>query len=162
MRIIESLEIGLSNPSHSHTWLLPQARWTAQLMPCRCIQTSAGVREIVLRSQSFLLSFVTEWNSGDRNQVIVWSATSNADVVFHSVRLQTSAVFTEIINQAEWGTLYYAMQTVSDSHRSAFSLTVYFAGEQSHLQGRSGSDLSRLFCEQWNIRWPSRFKFPFY
>jgi hypothetical protein len=99
---------------------------------------SAEVRAIVLRSQSFLLSFVKEWNSGDRNQVIVWSATSNADVIFHSVRLQTSAVFTEIVEQAEWGTLYYAMQTVSDSYLRAFSLTVYYAGEQSHLQGRGG------------------------
>lgn len=97
-------------------------------MPCRCIQTSAEVREIVLRSQSRLLSFVTEWNSGDRNQVILWSATSNANVTFHSVRLQTPAVFTEIIDQAEWGTLYYAMQTVSDNHLSTFSLMVYCVG----------------------------------
>ena len=47
-------------------------------------------------------------------------------------------MFTEIVDQAEWGTLYYAMQTVSDSHLSGFLLTVYDAGEQSHLQDRGG------------------------
>jgi hypothetical protein len=105
-------------------------------MLCRCIQTSAEVRGVVLRNPSFHPSFVTEWNSGNRNQVILWSATSNSDVIFHSVTLQTQAVFAEIVDQAEWGTLYYAMQTVSDSHQSIFLLTVYDAGEQSHLQDR--------------------------
>jgi hypothetical protein len=81
----------------------------------RCIQTSAEVRVVVLRSTSFLCSFVTEWNSGDRSQEILWSAKSNDGIIYHSVNLETQAVFTEVVNQAEWGTLYYAMQTVSDS-----------------------------------------------
>ncbi|KAI0278699.1 hypothetical protein BGY98DRAFT_916673 [Russula aff. rugulosa BPL654] len=51
-----------------------------------------------------------EWNSGDRSQKILWSSTSNADVIFHRVTLQTQTVFTEVIDQAEWGTLYYAMK----------------------------------------------------
>ena len=83
-------------------------------MLCRCIQTLAEVRAIVFLSRSFLSSFVTEWNSGDRTHVIQGSATSNADIIYHSVTLQTQAQFNEIIDQAEWGTLYYAMQTVSD------------------------------------------------
>ncbi|KAI0289968.1 DUF1793-domain-containing protein [Russula brevipes] len=52
-----------------------------------------------------------EWNSGDRSQVITWSATPNSNVIYHSARLQTPAVFNEISNQAEWGTLYYAMKS---------------------------------------------------
>ncbi|KAH9990995.1 hypothetical protein BJV74DRAFT_977866 [Russula compacta] len=51
-----------------------------------------------------------EWNSGDRNQVIQWSTTANSEVIYHSVKLQTQATFNEITNQAEWGTLYYAMK----------------------------------------------------
>jgi Domain of unknown function (DUF5127) len=74
---------------------------------------SAEVRPIVLRSPSSLLTFVTEWNSGDRTQNILWHSTFNSDVVFHSVTLQTSATFMEILDQAEWGTLYYAMKAVS-------------------------------------------------
>ena len=111
-------------------------------MPCRCIQTSAEVREIVLRNKSFLLSCVTEWNSGDRNQVIVWSATSNADVIFHSVRLQASAVFTEIIDQAEWGTLYYAMQTVSDNNLS-FSHSPFIVQGSNVTYKAAGAENSR-------------------
>ncbi len=59
------------------------------------------------------LSLVTEWNSGDRTQNILWSPTSNSDVIFHSVTLQKPAPFTEVLDQAEWGTLYYAMKAVS-------------------------------------------------
>ena len=58
IRIILSPKIGSSNPSHSHTWLSPQTRWTVHIMLCRCIQMSAGVRPIALRSPSFFFSFV--------------------------------------------------------------------------------------------------------
>ena len=108
-----SREIGSSNPFHFHTWLSPQTHWTVRVMLCRCIQMSAEVRPILLRSPSFLFSFILEWNSGDRTKMILWSPSSTADVVFHSVTLQAPAEFTEIFDQAEWGTLYYAMLAVS-------------------------------------------------
>ena len=113
IRIILSPKIGSNNPSHSHTWLSPQTRRTAHAMLCRCIQTSLEVRPIVLRSLSSHFSFVLEWSSGDRTKTISWIPSSNADVVFHTVALQTQAKFTEIAGQAEWGTLYYAMLAVS-------------------------------------------------
>ena len=56
---------------------------------------------------------VTEWGSGDASQRILWSLTSNDDVVIHNVTLQTLAEFTEISDQAQWGMLYYAMKAVS-------------------------------------------------
>ena len=102
----------------------------------RCIRTSAEVRDIVPRSPSFFSSFVIEWNSGDRNQEILWSANSNGDVIYHSVTLKTQEVFSEIIDQANWGTLYYAMQTVSDTNLSSFLLTIYDAGDQRNIQDR--------------------------
>ena len=119
IRIILSPKIGSSNPSHSHTWLSPQAPLTAKVTLCRCIQISAEVRAVVLRSPSLLLSLVTEWNSGDRSQTIQWSSQSNADAIFHRVTLQsqTSALFTETIDQAGWGTLYYAMKAVRESYQ---------------------------------------------
>jgi hypothetical protein len=113
MRVILSPKIWSSNPSHLRTWLSPQLPRTEQAMLCRCIQMLAEVRAIVLPSPPFSPNFVTEWNSGDRTQTILWDPISNADVVFHSVTLQTQVKFTEVINQAEWGTLYYAMLAVS-------------------------------------------------
>ena len=89
-------------------------------MLCKCTQMSAEVREIFLQSPSCLSSFVVEWNSGDSSRVIIWSTTSNADVIYHSVRLQTLAVFNEIRGQAEWGNLYYAIQKVSKSRLGHF------------------------------------------
>ena len=79
---------------------------------------SAEVRAVVLSSPSLLLSFVTtEWNSGDRSQTILWSSTSNADIIYHRATLQTPASFAEVVDQAEWGTLYYAMKAVRDSYQ---------------------------------------------
>ena len=80
---------------------------------CRCIQMSAEVRAIVLQSTSLSFNFVTEWNSGDRSQTILWTEAPNANVVFHTVNLQNQIKFMEVNDQAEWGTLYYAMLAVS-------------------------------------------------
>ena len=140
IRIILSHKIGSSNPSHSHTWHSPRTPLTAKVTLSRCIRMSAEVRTIVLRSPSFLLSLVTEWNSGDRSQTILWSSTSNSDVIFHHVTLQSPKLFTEVINQAEWGTLYYAMKAVRDSHQYSFllDLVMIYAGARCHVPNRVG------------------------
>jgi hypothetical protein len=56
--------------------------------------------------------------SGDRtsSQYIQWNVTSNTNVIYHTVTLQNPdfKLFSEVGAQAEWGTLYYAMKTVSD------------------------------------------------
>ncbi|KAI0267463.1 hypothetical protein BC834DRAFT_842651 [Gloeopeniophorella convolvens] len=51
-----------------------------------------------------------EWNSGDRSHEIVWSQPADPDVIIHTVNLQQQVTFAEIQQQAEWGTLYYAMK----------------------------------------------------
>jgi len=51
---------------------------------------------------------VIEWISGDRTQKILWNSTLDYDAIFHNVTLQTSAMYTEILDQPEWGTLYFA------------------------------------------------------
>ena len=45
--------------------------------------------------------------------MIDWSTTPTSDVVFHTVRLQNPVLFEEISSQAEWGSFYYAMGSVS-------------------------------------------------
>ena len=79
----------------------------------RCILTLVEVLVIILGSASFLLRFVTEWLSGNRTQKILWNTTSDTFAVFHNVTLQTQAIYTEILDQPEWGTLYFAAPGVS-------------------------------------------------
>jgi hypothetical protein len=71
------------------------------------------VLAIILRGPSFLLSFVTEWMSGDRTQKILSNMSSDSFAYYHSVTLQTPAIYTEILDQPEWGTLYFATPSVS-------------------------------------------------
>ena len=89
---------------------------------------SLEVRTIIFWAPSLVPSFVAEWVSGNRSQTIRGSTTENNNVVFHSVTLQNPTTFKEITDQAEWGTLYYAMLRVSYSYLFAFSLTVQGAG----------------------------------
>ncbi|KAI9434455.1 hypothetical protein H4582DRAFT_2080814 [Lactarius indigo] len=55
-----------------------------------------------------------EWLSADRSQEVVWSTTTNNDVIYHTAKLQSPAMFNEISTQAEWGTLHYAMKSGGD------------------------------------------------
>ena len=140
IRIIVSPKIGSSNPSHSPIWRSPRTPLTARVTLSRCIQMSAEVRPVVLRSPYLLLSLVTEWNSGNRSQTIQWKSTSNPDVIFHNVTLQTPVSFKEFMYQARWGALYYAMKAVSDSYQSYFllDLAMFHAGGRCHVPNRAG------------------------
>ena len=93
-----------------------------------------------LRNSPFCPSFVTEWNSGDRSQTILWTTTANTDVVFHSVSLQKQVKFTEVIDQAEWGTLYYAMQAVSRSPSICFLYSLSMMQGSNNVTFQTASD----------------------
>ena len=139
IRIILSPKIGSGNPSHLHTWLSPRTPLTAPVTLCRCIQMSAEVRAVVLQSPPLHFSLVAEWNSGDRSQTILWNSTSNSDVIFHRVTLQAPSLFTEVIGQADWGTLYFAMKAVRDCYQ--FTLLtdpiMVYAGGKCHVPNRA-------------------------
>ena len=70
------------------------------------------------------LKFIAEWLSGDNTQVIKWNTTSNDGVIYHAATLNIPAVFSEINTQAEWGTLYYAMRSVSGNGAIRISLLI--------------------------------------
>ncbi|KAH9026781.1 hypothetical protein EDB84DRAFT_1501283, partial [Lactarius hengduanensis] len=88
--------------------------WVKQSIPFSYLSLTAksldGAAHAV-QMYSYPGPVVAEWMSADRNQVIVWTTTTNSDVVYHSVRLQNPAVFNEIATQQEWGTLHYAMKS---------------------------------------------------
>ena len=67
---------------------------------------------------------MAEWLSGDRTQEIEWNTTSNNDVTYHTIELQSPAVFNEIDTQADWGTLYYAMKSVSGNSTICIPLLI--------------------------------------
>ncbi|KAH9993299.1 hypothetical protein BJV74DRAFT_916837 [Russula compacta] len=84
--------------------------WVKQSIPFSYVALNAKSLDGKAHATQVYSDVSGEWSSGDRNQVIQWSTTSNSDVIYHSVRLLTPTDFEEISNQAEWGTLYYAMK----------------------------------------------------
>jgi len=107
-----------------------------RLMLCRCIRISAQVGDVIIVIPApSCLTVVAEWLSADRSQVVVWGTTTNNDVIYHTVKLQSPAVFNEISTQAEWGTLHYAMKSVSGNGVTrVLPLMVGDLGWQHHIQ----------------------------
>ncbi len=92
-------------------------------MLCKCIRISVEVGQIIIVVPTPLfLKVIAEWLSGDKGQEIAWSTTSDNNVIYHAIGLKNPAVFNEINTQAEWGTLYYAMKSVSGNGAICISL----------------------------------------
>ena len=87
---------------------------------------SGGGFSIVVIAPLYL-KFIAEWLSGDITQVIKWNTTSNNSVIYHAATRSIPAVFSEINTQAEWGTLYYAMRSVSGN--GAIYISVLIVGD---------------------------------
>ena len=86
---------------------------------------SADVGEVLIVKPILLcLKIIAEWLSGDRSQEIEWGTTSDKNIIYHTVGLQTPAIFNEIDTQADWGTLYYAMKSVSVNGTIYMSLLI--------------------------------------
>jgi hypothetical protein len=85
-------------------------------MLCKCTRPSVEVGEVLIVGPPPLyLNMAAEWLSGDNSQMIAWSTTNNSDLIYHLAGLENPAEFTESNYRAEWGTLYYAMKSVSDN-----------------------------------------------
>ena len=120
------------NPlQRSSVYPLKPGDWTKQSIPFSYLSFTAismdnsahkvqVYSDVTGGARIFSLTYVmlryiaAEWMSGDRSQYIQWNVTSNTDVIYHTVTLQDPTLFSEVGAQAEWGTLYYAMKTVSD------------------------------------------------
>jgi hypothetical protein len=79
-----------------------------------------GSAKIVLRSPYCPLTVATEWLSGYDDQSSpdqYWRYISIPEVQFHIIAPSNSeqVEFGEVFDQAEWGTLYFAMKNVSDN-----------------------------------------------
>ena len=60
-----------------------------------------------------LIMSVSEWASGDRSSVVQWSNVNTGSSIYHKIQLQSPQPNAENANQAQDGTTYYAMSTVS-------------------------------------------------
>ncbi|KAH9021639.1 hypothetical protein EDB84DRAFT_1580788 [Lactarius hengduanensis] len=88
--------------------------WVKQSIPFSYLALTAKSLDGAVHNVQVYSDISGEWNSGDRSHVIRWSETSTSDVVYHTVNLQNPAVFNEINNQAEWGSVYYAMKSANN------------------------------------------------
>jgi hypothetical protein len=86
-----------------------------------------GSAKIVLRSPYCPLTVATEWMSGDDDHFstgLYQRYMPIPEVQYHIIALSDSeqVKFGEDFDQAEWGTLYFAMKNVSD-HGSLYFVT---------------------------------------
>ncbi|KAH9000742.1 hypothetical protein EDB86DRAFT_3075192 [Lactarius hatsudake] len=88
--------------------------WVKQSIPFSYLALSAKSLDGAAHAVQVYSDVSGEWNSGNRSEVLLWSTTSINNIVYHSVKLQNPKVFNEINNMAEWGSFYYAMQSLSN------------------------------------------------
>ncbi|KAI9434461.1 hypothetical protein H4582DRAFT_779038 [Lactarius indigo] len=88
--------------------------WVKQSIPFSYMSLTAKSLDGAAHAVQVYSDISAEWLSADRSQEVVWSTTTNNDVIYHTVKLQSPAVFNEISTQAEWGTLHYAMKSGGD------------------------------------------------
>ncbi|KAH9171796.1 hypothetical protein EDB89DRAFT_2096462 [Lactarius sanguifluus] len=88
--------------------------WVKQSIPFSYLALTAKSLDGAAHQVQVYSDISGEWNSGDRSQVILWSATSTGDVVYHTIKLQNPVVFNEIGGMAEWGSVYYAMKSANN------------------------------------------------
>ncbi len=100
---------------------------------------------IIVVPTPLFLKVIAEWLSGDKSQEIRWNTTSDNNVIYHAVGLENPAVFNEISTQAEWGTLYYAMGSVSGNGAICISLFIVDdLGRRKHIQDGSERRCPRI------------------
>ncbi|KAN0136895.1 protein of unknown function (DUF1793) domain containing protein [Lactarius tabidus] len=88
--------------------------WVKQSIPFSYLALSAKSLDGAAHNVQAYSDISGEWNSGNRNQVIDWDTTSTSNAIIHRVRLQNPVLFEEISNQAEWGSVYYAMGSANN------------------------------------------------
>lgn len=76
---------------------------------------TAGTAWWVVYVGAFLTTSCSEWASSERSSVVQWSNTNTGGSIFHDIKLQSRPQNgqPENRNQAQDGTVYYAMSTVS-------------------------------------------------
>ena len=82
-----------------------------------------GSTKTVLRSPYCLLTVATEWLLGYDDQFstgLYWRYKSIAEFQSHTIALSQQVEFDEVLDQAKWGTLYFAMKNVSDNGSLCF------------------------------------------
>ncbi|KAF8497617.1 hypothetical protein F5888DRAFT_1613412 [Russula emetica] len=133
--------------------------WVKQSIPFSYMSFTAKPSDSANHYVQVYSDISGEWMSGDRTQKILWNTTWGPPAIFfHNVTLQTSAIYTEILDQPEWGTLYFAtpggphvsFQSGLDADcRGNFTLNGYVNGQQD--QNRSISDGSTVFALAYEI-----------
>jgi hypothetical protein len=88
--------------------------WVKQSIPFSYLALSAKSLDGAAHNVQVYSDVSGEWNSGDRSQVIDWDTTSTSNVIVHRVRLQNPVLFEENGNQAEWGSVYFAMGSANN------------------------------------------------
>ncbi len=56
--------------------------------------------------------FCLEGNSGNRSETVTWNTQNTGGTIYHAVQLQKQTPLTEVSDQAEDVTVYFAMPSV--------------------------------------------------
>ncbi|KAI0058455.1 hypothetical protein BV25DRAFT_1902161 [Artomyces pyxidatus] len=117
--------------------------WVRQSMPFSYLYVDAKSLDGNAHRIQLYTDLTGEWSSGDRNALLTWTSSVTQSTVYHAVNVQTPAPFQEDNQQAQWGTLYLAMnKTTGVTYMTASAGT---ARKQFASQGVLNDELDTTF-----------------
>ncbi|KAM5534567.1 hypothetical protein V8D89_011771 [Ganoderma adspersum] len=86
--------------------------WVKQSIPFSYVSVEAQSIDGNSYSMQIYSDITAEWASGDRSSQVRWSNTDTGSSIYHDIQLQSPKHdFSEFADQAQDGTVYYAMST---------------------------------------------------
>ncbi|KAM5534565.1 hypothetical protein V8D89_011769 [Ganoderma adspersum] len=85
--------------------------WVKQSIPFSYVSVEAQSLDGNSYPVQIYSDISAEWASGDRSSQVRWSNTNTGSSIYHEIQLQSPQHNSEIANQAQDGTVYYAIST---------------------------------------------------
>ncbi|PIL35943.1 hypothetical protein GSI_01603 [Ganoderma sinense ZZ0214-1] len=85
--------------------------WVKQSIPFSYVSVEAQSLDGNSYPVQLYSDISAEWVSGDRSSQVRWSNANTGSSIYHEIQLQSPQQNSEIANQAQDGTVYYAMST---------------------------------------------------
>ncbi|KAL1998449.1 hypothetical protein VTN02DRAFT_6160 [Thermoascus thermophilus] len=93
-----------------------------------------------------------EWVSGNRSNVAQWDYGVAGDVAYHRVYRQTQQLFSETTDQAEWGSWYWATDSVDGlTHQSGADVDVRGAFARDGRLANTTDGRYRAIQDDWPV-----------
>ncbi|KAI0958924.1 hypothetical protein AcV7_004605 [Taiwanofungus camphoratus] len=114
-RTIMNIQAGPMNLTATFLTPIEPSDWVQQSIPFSYLALEATSNDGKAHDVQVYSDISAEWMSGNRSALVNWTTiATDSSALYHKIQLQSPEPFTEILDQAEDGTAYFAMASTPD------------------------------------------------